>query len=207
MDKDTEKQLVEEARKNPEAFGRLFAEYYPKILKYTIYRTGNLEAARDITSETFFKALKNLWKFRWIGTTFSAWLYRIAGNTVIDYFRSKKFAPVSLEAAFEDGKMPELASRRGLEQELADAQEQLDRNREYAGIKQGLLKLPAKYQEALVLRFFEGHKIEEISEILGKKQGTVKSLISRGVLMLRKTVQPLRESSVRHGETAIKEAD
>jgi RNA polymerase sigma-70 factor (ECF subfamily) len=75
VDKDAEIKLVEDARRDPEAFGKLFEEYYPKILRYTMYRTGNTEAARDITSETFFKALKNLWKFRWIGTTFSAWLY------------------------------------------------------------------------------------------------------------------------------------
>jgi RNA polymerase sigma-70 factor (ECF subfamily) len=207
MDKDLEKQLVEEARKNPEAFGRLFEEYYPKILKYTIYRTGNAEAARDITSETFFKAFKNLWKFRWIGTTFSAWLYRIAGNTVIDYFRSRKFEPISLEYAIEMGNIPELSSRQDLEDEIMQAQEQLDRNREYTEIKHGLLKLPAHYQEVLVLRFIEGHKIEEICAILGKKEGTVKSLISRGVSMLKQSLQPFSGTSVKHGETASKEAE
>jgi RNA polymerase sigma factor (sigma-70 family) len=204
MDKDAEIKLVEDARRDPEKFGRLFEEYYPKILRYTMYRTGNAEAARDITSETFFKALKNLWKFHWIGTTFSAWLYRIAGNTVIDYFRSKKFEPISLEAAMEDGKLPELSSRRDLEQEIIDAQEQFDRNRDYAEIKRYLLKLPVLYQEVLVLRFIDGHKIEEISEILGKKQGTIKSLISRGVSMLKQHMQPYLSSSVKVNEREAK---
>jgi RNA polymerase sigma factor (sigma-70 family) len=197
VDKDAEMEIVEEARKNPEVFGKLFEEYYPKILRYTMYRTGNAEAARDITSETFFKALKNLWKFRWIGTTFSAWLYRIAGNTVIDYFRSKKFDPISLEAAIEDGKLPELSSRHDLEQEIMEAQEQLDRNRYYAEIRKYLLRLPLHYQEVLVLRFIDGHKVEQIGEILGKKQGTVKSLISRGVSMLKQYMQPYMDSSVK----------
>jgi RNA polymerase sigma-70 factor (ECF subfamily) len=197
LDKDAEIKMVEDARRDPEVFGKLFEEYYPKILRYTMYRTGNAEAARDITSETFFKALKNLWKFHWIGTTFSAWLYRIAGNTVIDYFRSKKFEPISLEAALEDGKLPELSSRRDLEEEIMQAQEQLDRNRDYAEIKKHLLKLPILYQEVLVLRFIDGHKVEEIGEILGKKQGTIKSLISRGVSMLKQHVQPYVGSSVK----------
>jgi RNA polymerase sigma factor (sigma-70 family) len=204
LDKDAEIKLVEDARRDPEAFGRLFEEYYPKILRYTMYRTGNAEAARDITSETFFKALKNLWKFHWIGTTFSAWLYRIAGNTVIDYFRSKKFEPISLEAAMEDGKLPELSSRRDLEQEIIDAQEQFDRNRDYAEIKRYLLKLPVLYQEVLVLRYIDGHKVEEISEILGKKQGTIKSLISRGVSMLKQHMQPYMDSSVKISERQAK---
>jgi RNA polymerase sigma-70 factor (ECF subfamily) len=206
LDRETEKKFVEEARHNPGAFSKLFEEYYPKILKYTLYRTGNMETARDITSETFFKALKNLWKFRWIGASFSSWLYRIAGNNVIDYFRSRKFAPVSLEAELEKNKMPELSSRADLEKEIFEAQEQLDNNRNYTLIKKALLELPVKYQEALVLRFMEGHKIGEISEILGKKAGTVKSLISRGIFMLKQAVQPLAGASVIKGEAAVKEA-
>lgn len=201
MDKDAEIKLVEDARRDPEAFGKLFEEYYPKILRYTIYRTGNAEAARDITSETFFKALKNLWKFRWIGTTFSAWLYRIAGNMVIDYFRSKKFEPVSIEAAIEDGKLPELSSRHDLLREIIEAQELLDQNKDYAEIRRHLLKLPVLYQEVLVLRFVDGHKVDDIAEILGKKQGTVKSLISRGVSMLRQYMQPFSSAPVKKSET------
>lgn len=205
MDRDEETRIVEEARKNPEAFGAIFEEYYPKILRYTLYRTGNAEAARDITSETFFKALKNLWKFRWIGSSFSSWLYRIAGNTVIDYFRAKKFEPVSLEAAIEEGGLPELSSRHDLEAEIMEAQEQLDRNRDYAEIRKFLLKLPAHYQEVLVLRYINGNKVEEIAEILGKKTGTVKSLISRGVSMLRQYMQPYAEQSVRLSIGSIRE--
>jgi RNA polymerase sigma-70 factor, ECF subfamily len=200
VDRETEKKLVEEARRDPAAFGALFEEYYPKILKYTVYRTGNAEIARDITSETFFKALKNLWKFHWIGSSFSSWLYKIAGNLVIDHFRAGKFEPLSLEAALEERKMPELSSTRGLEEEIMEAQERIDRNREYMEIKSALFKLPALYQEVLVLRFIDGHKIAEICEITGKKQGTIKSLISRGVSMLKRSMQPLRAPSVTKSE-------
>jgi RNA polymerase sigma factor (sigma-70 family) len=119
------------------------------------------------------------------------------GFTVIDYFRSKKFEPVSLEEAIENGKLPELSSRHDLEKEIFEAQEQLDRNREYAQIKEFLLKLPVLYQEVLVLRYIDGHKVDEISEILGKKQGTVKSLISRGVSMLKEHMQPFYGASVK----------
>ena len=204
MDRNEEKKAVEEARKKPEAFGRLFEEYYPKILRYTICRTGNAEAARDITSETFFKALKNLWKFRWIGCSFSSWLYRIAGNTVIDYFRSKKFEPVSLEAAIEEGGLPELSSRRDLEEEIMEAQERLDAARDLADIRKFILKLPPHYQEVLVLRYMDGHKVEEIAGILGKKAGTIKSLISRGISMLKERMQPYISRSVKLDEAALK---
>ncbi|MGD0566687.1 MAG: sigma factor, partial [Candidatus Goldiibacteriota bacterium] len=71
MDKKSEKELVEEARRDPKAFGAIFDLYHAKILKYAAYRTGNAEAARDITSEAFFKALNKLWQFKWSGASFS----------------------------------------------------------------------------------------------------------------------------------------
>jgi len=189
MDRAAEKQLVEKSRKDPEAFAELFEEYYPKILRYNLHRTANAEAARDITSEVFFKALKNLWQFRWKGVPFSSWLYKIASNEVNQYFRNRKYEPVSLEQAIEENKMPELASQNDLEKEIAAAQAELDKNRDYASIKGALLALPEKYQEVLALRFLEQKKIAEICEILGKKEGTVKSLLSRGVEMLRKKIE------------------
>ncbi len=189
MDRAAEKQLVEKSKKDPEAFAKLFEEYYPKILRYNFHRTGNAEAARDITSEVFFRALKNLWQFRWTGAPFSAWLYKIASNEVNQYFRKKKYEPVSLEQAIEENNMPEPASQADLEKEIAEAQAAIDNNRNYIAIKDALFELPQKYQETLALRFLEQKKITEICEILGKKEGTVKSLISRGVEMLRKKVE------------------
>jgi RNA polymerase sigma-70 factor, ECF subfamily len=189
VDKDQEKKLVEASRNNPNAFGELFEAYFPQILKYTMFRTGNAETARDITAETFYRALKNLWKFRWMGTTFLAWLYRIAGNLTADYFRGKKFEPLSLDEELEKNRHSEPRSGQDLEQEIMDAQEQLDSNLSYAQVKERLLSLPANYQEVLVLRYFESRKIGEICEILGKKEGTVKSLISRGVSLLRQLIK------------------
>jgi RNA polymerase sigma factor (sigma-70 family) len=188
MEKEAERLLVMQARKNPEAFGRLFEEYHPHLLKYAAFRTGNVEIARDIVSETFFKAFKNLWKFRFIGTTFSAWLYRVAGNTITDHFRTRTSELKYHAAAFEDRKSLDPCMGNGFEHELREAQEELDRNREYAAIKNALLGLPSCYQEVLVLRFFQGYKIADIGEIIGKKQGTTKSLVSRGVSMLRESL-------------------
>jgi RNA polymerase sigma-70 factor (ECF subfamily) len=58
MDLSEEKELVRQAQKDPDAFAELYDQYYPKIFGYVLRRTGNLEAAQDITSETFFKALR-----------------------------------------------------------------------------------------------------------------------------------------------------
>jgi RNA polymerase sigma-70 factor (ECF subfamily) len=192
LDKDAEKVMVEEARKDPAAFGRIFEAYYQKILSYSIYRTMNVEIARDITSETFFKALKNLWQFKWTLAPFSSWLYRIASNEIKMYFRHRKYEPKSMEEAIEENNMPELASRKDLEKEVMQAQEKLDENGDLAKVMRTLRELPEKYQEVIMFRFYGEMKIEEIAETLNKKKGTIKSILSRGMKMLkeRSAMQP-----------------
>ncbi len=200
MDNNEEKQLVEQARKDSGAFGTLFELYYPKILKYTVFRTGNVEVARDITSETFYKAMKNLWKFRWIGATFSAWLYRIAGNLIIDYFRNRKAEYFFMKNTLEKTKKDAPSDFRNIENEIIEAREELERNKDYSEIKQYLFKLPALYQEVLVLRYIQGYKVKDICSILNKKEGTVKSLISRGIKLLKQLMQPFSPVSVKEYE-------
>jgi RNA polymerase sigma-70 factor (ECF subfamily) len=63
MHLDGERELVGQAQKDPDVFAKLYDQYYPKIFGYVLWRTPNLEAAQDITSETFFKALRKLWQF------------------------------------------------------------------------------------------------------------------------------------------------
>ena len=61
MELRKEKELIREAKKNPEIFGKIYDQYYSQIFGYIFKRVANLEIAQDITSETFFKALKKLW--------------------------------------------------------------------------------------------------------------------------------------------------
>ena len=149
-------------------------------------RTANLEAAQDITSETFLKALRKLWQFRWRNVPFSSWLYRIATNEVNQYFRKAEYKKsISMEELQEQGF--ELISPHDPESALIEAQEKLKQYQDFLEIQEKILRLPAKYQEIIALRFFEQKQIKEISEILGKKEGTVKSLLHRAVEKLRET--------------------
>jgi RNA polymerase sigma-70 factor (ECF subfamily) len=190
LDKISEKEMVEAARRDPAAFGALFDLYHLKILKYAAYRTGNAEAAKDITGETFFKALNKLWQFRWRGASFSALLYRIASNEVNMYFRSKKYAPASLDELIENSPSYEPRSSNSLNEELENAQKAIDNNSLFALVHAELVKLPPLYQEVLSMRFFDSMKISEISAALNKKAGTVKSILSRGLSMIRGSMQP-----------------
>lgn len=90
MDLSEEKEFVERARRDPDAFGKLYEQYYSQIFSYVLKRVANIEIAQDITSEIFFKALKNVGQFRWQDISFSFWLYRIATNEITDYFRKDK---------------------------------------------------------------------------------------------------------------------
>jgi len=184
MDLSEEKELVRQAQKAPDAFVQLYDLYYPKIFGYVLRRTANLEAAQDITSETFFNALRKLWQFRWRNISFSAWLYKIATNEVNQYFRKAEYKKsASLEELQEQGFEP--ISSHNPENELIEAQEKLEQHQDFLEIQVKIVRLPAKYQEVIALRFFEQKQIKEISEILGKKEGTVKSLLHRAVEKLR----------------------
>ncbi len=175
-----EKELVKLAKKDPKAFGDLYDRYYPRIFGYILKRTANFEVAKDVTSETFFKALKSLWQFQWQSAPFSSWLYKIATNEIINHFReTKRRISVSLE------QVPELESGSDPKKEVLEAELKFEKNQTFLFLKKKVLTLSLDYQEVIVLRFFEKKKIKEISQILKKKEGTVKSLLSRGLEKLR----------------------
>jgi len=184
MDLSEEEELVKRAQKGPDAFAKLYDQYYPKIFGYVLRRSANLEAAQDITSETFLKALGKLWQFQWRNVSFSSWLYKIATNEINQYFRKAEYKKsVSLEELQERGF--ELLSPHDPESELIEAQEKLKQHQDFLEIQGKIARLPAKYQEVIALRFFEKKQINEIAEILGKREGTIKSLLHRAVEKLR----------------------
>jgi RNA polymerase sigma-70 factor (ECF subfamily) len=186
MDLSEEKELVRQAQKDPDAFAELYDQYYPKIFGYILRRTANLVTTQDLTSETFFNALNKLWQFRWRNISFSSWLYKIASNEINQYFRKAEYKKsISLEELQEQGFEP--VSPNDPESELIEAQEKLRQHRVFREVQDKIVRLPARYQEVLALRFFEHKQIKEISEILNKKEGTVKSLLHRAVEKLRET--------------------
>jgi RNA polymerase sigma-70 factor (ECF subfamily) len=186
MDLNEERELVRQAQKAPGAFAELYDQYYPRIFGYCLRRTANLETAQDITSETFLKALNKLWQFRWRNVSFSSWLYKIATNEINQHFRKAEYKKsVSLEELQERGFEP--VSSHDPESELMEAQENLKQYQDFLEIQVKIVQLPAKYQEVITLRFFEKKQIREIAEILGKKEGTIKSLLYRAVEKLRET--------------------
>ncbi len=194
MDLRLEKELVERAKTDDKALEILYDTYYHPIFNYILRRTAKIDIAQDLTSEVFLKVCKNLWKYRWMNISLSAWLYRIASNEIVNYFRQTKIILTSLDTEMEKGKEP--INGTNPEEEFLMAEEELKRKEEHLKIQKIVLQLPLKYQEVLVLRYFEKKKISEICEILGKKEGTVNSLLSRGLDKLKLLLQASADKSV-----------
>ncbi|MGA2367160.1 MAG: RNA polymerase sigma factor [Dehalococcoidia bacterium] len=174
-----EEELVKRAQHSREAFGELYELHYQRIFNYAVKRTGNVQIALDITSVTFLKAFSQIKKYRWRDIPFAAWLYRIAGNEINDHFRREGRRPASIE------QIAELADTTDYIDEINQAEEELSRHQEFLLLRQKLAELPPMYQEVIVLKFFEKKKIREMVKILGKKEGTIKSLIHRGLEKLK----------------------
>ena len=180
-----EKQLVERAKVDIKAFGELYDEHYSRIFGYVLKRTASVASAEDITSEVFFKALNNLHKFHWKGVPFSAWLYRISNNEIANHFRKNGHRQLELDTVSNslDYSLP------SSESELLDAEAELKKHGDFLLLHECIRKLPIGYQEVIVLRFFEKKRIREIAEILGKREGTVKSLLYRCLAKLKKLME------------------
>ena len=185
MDLEQEKELVERAKNDTRAFGELYDHYYSQIFGYVLRRTASIDIAQDVTSEVFFKALKNLRQFRWRGTPFSSWLYRIATHEIANHFRKNKQEQFCLKEVYNSISL----SNPSAETELLEAEAELKRHEEFLTLHQNISKLSVKYQEVITLRFFESKQVKEIGEILGKREGTIKSLLHRGLEKLRKLME------------------
>ncbi len=179
--KNLESELIEQAQKDPSAFGKLYDIYYSKILNYIYHRVLDIEIAEELTSNTFYNALKGIPKYRH-RSSFRAWLYRIATNEINMFWRSKK----NREAREKDFQYKnDLNDIYFNLPEIETKEERAEKMRLFYSLHESLNALPEKYHTVLVLRYFEGLKYEEIAKVVGKRVGTVKSLVHRGLKRLR----------------------
>ncbi|REF37080.1 RNA polymerase sigma-70 factor (ECF subfamily) [Thermasporomyces composti] len=168
--------LVELAKDgDAEAFGQLYDHYVSTIYRYIYYRVGTHALAEDLTSETFFRALRALSSFRWQGRDFGAWLVTIARNLVTDHFKSGRFR---LEVATGEILDYDLAADGPEDDVLATLT-----NEE---LVKAVRKLKPDQQECLVLRFLNGLSVAETAQVLSKSEGAVKQLQLRAVRNLAK---------------------
>jgi len=162
-------------QRDQEAFAQLYEGYFDKIYRYVAIRIGDRMEAEDITQQVFLNAIKAISSFRWRGIPFSAWLFRIAHNQVVDYLRRKTKRPTipldeSLVASDYD---PQLIAGQKLD---------IERLHSATG------KLTPAQQEVISLRFAGELSIAQVARIMGKSEGAVKALQHSAIVALRKTL-------------------
>jgi RNA polymerase sigma-70 factor (ECF subfamily) len=159
-----------------DAFGLLYDHYHPSVYRFLYYRVGSVTVAEDLTSETFFRALRSMSSFTWQGKDFGAWLMTIARNLTMDHFKSSK---TRLEMTTEDMTPHDSATDESPE---ATVLAHLTNEALMAALKQ----LPTEQQECIIMRFLQGLSIAETAAALGRSDGAVKQLQLRGVRNLAK---------------------
>ncbi len=177
-----EAELLNRIKSNRDDFAELFMLYYKPIFGYVLRRIGNFDEAADITAEAFFKAFRDINSFSYKGTSVKVWLYRIATNELNLYLRDKKRHNSILERIEEEDK--ELFNACFID-DRKEYEMELQKHDQFMTVLNELKELPVKYQEVISLKYFEGKENKEIAEILLIKEGTLKSLLSRGLEKLR----------------------
>ncbi len=175
-------QLIERALQGDQkAYTDIVARFREQIYHFIFRMVKDKAQAEDLTQETFIKAFRALASFN-SNYAFSTWLYKIAANNCIDYFRKKKLATTSIDTPIKakDGELQRDFPDReqGPESELI-SKEQTNQ------IQSAIDSLPPKYKQAIMLRHSQDKSYEEISKELDIPLGTVKVRIFRAREMLK----------------------
>ena len=170
--------LLSRARANDgEALAELYDLYAMRIYGYLYRRVSSAQVAEDLTGDVFVKVLEAVRSRRSWRTSFRAWLYRIAHNVVVDWYRSH---------ASDDKVSIEADSR---EVEALGSGLYVPGIRSYTDLKRALRALTEDQQLVLEFRFGEGLKAREIAETLGKSVGAVEALQHRALAALREHLE------------------
>ncbi|USN87811.1 MAG: RNA polymerase sigma factor [Candidatus Nomurabacteria bacterium] len=170
----TDIELVKMTLQQRSSFGFIVDRYEAKLKRY-INRLGvrNPDDQLDVLQEIFIKAYKNLNSFD-TSLSFSAWIYRIAHNEAISWYRKHKVRPEGHMIADSEEVL-------GLVSSSADAPDLVfDQNINAEILNKALHKIDEKYREVLILRYFEHLEYDQISDVLKIPIGSVGTLLHRG---------------------------
>lgn len=179
-DAEDERALVERARADPEAFAELYQRYLPRVYAFAYRRTGVVEAAEDITSAAFERALRNLGAFRWQPGGFGPWLFRIVSNELVDQYR---------EAGRAASSRGQGAAHRLHGTAPVDPAEIVGVRDEVQEVLTAMDRLSPRYQQALSLRYLSGLTPEQAAAALGASKATMAVVVFRATRALRRELE------------------
>lgn len=156
------------------AFDELYSSYFPRVYNYVHYRVDDFYDADDLTSQIFTKLFSSLKCYRPEKAPFAAWVFRIARNTVTDYYRSRRWNPLVSMEIFEEL----LDCQPG-----PDAIVTLDETRQH--LYKALAFLTQREREIIALKFWSGCTNRDIAGMLGLSESNIGVIIFRAMRRLR----------------------
>ena len=173
-----ELELVSRAQKrDTSAIAELYDKYFDKIYRYIVIKVGNHMEAEDITQQVFLNAMRSISCFRWRGTPFSSWLFRIAHNQVVDFLRKKdKHQASSIEEELN------------LTSDCNDPLEAFENKSNIEELYIAMRRLTEAQKEVISLRFSGDLSISEVASLMGRSEGAVKALQHSAIVSLRKVM-------------------
>lgn len=169
--------LVRRAQdRDNQAFAELYALYARQVYSYLYYRLNRrAHEAEDMTADVFLKVFERIGSYQAQGVPFTAWLFRLAHNHLIDHIRSRpRQTLVGLEAA---AAVAEPATAREIERRLTVDQ-----------LRHALVRLTEDQQQVVLLRFVQGLSVAETARAVGKTDEAVKKLQARGLMALKRAL-------------------
>lgn len=181
----TERSLARMVRRAREgdarAFGRLYDEYADRVYAFVRSRTESPQDAEDVTSIVFMKAWEALGSYDDRGLPFSAWLFRIARNAVVDEYRRGARRPIPVEEVYVT------------EPAVGGPEETVVAAADAGRLRAAVRGLTDDQAAVVALRFWWNLSINETAEALGKNDNAIKALQHRAIGSLARILR--REGS------------
>lgn len=167
-----DEQVIQQVKNgDTEAYGMLYEQYAEVIFRYVYSHLDNRLDAEDLTEEIFLRAWRALPKYDERGLPFTAFLFRIARNSLIDYYRQKKVV-----SSLEDME---------IQSHEAGPEEATDMRIENQDLRQTIAELREDYRNVLVFRFLSGLSPEETAQMMQRSVGAVRVLQHRALSALK----------------------
>jgi RNA polymerase sigma-70 factor (ECF subfamily) len=162
------------------AIGQLYQRYAPALYSYIRLRVPSQPEAEDILLDIFVAALEHADFARRPEDEQRAWLRAVMRNKIIDWYRrANRYQPVEIAAVADQL----------FDDEYETPEQVAVRNEDQARLQRAMQGLSALQQQVIRLRFFGGLRCTEIAAVLGKREGTVRVLLSRALNLLRTTYE------------------
>jgi RNA polymerase sigma-70 factor (ECF subfamily) len=169
--------LQQLCRRQEGAIGAIYDRYALEIYRYLYRLVGDAWAAEDLTSEVFLKLLHTAGTSKGPCTNLPGWLYRVARNLAMDWFRAQaKVASGELCEEISGDYEPFIA--------------RVARREQHTQLGEAIHKLTADQQQVILLRFGEGFEIKTVGRIMGKSEGAIKVLQYRAIQRLKSLLHP-----------------